>query len=147
MVMQKVQESPGEYHPDQGIRTFAEETWQPEPRVGKIADLIDSVQDETTVQGKVRLLGDFPPNLFRLCRGMKQSGVILNTEVDSITVHLGPPWFYCQNNFPIRVGDTLEVIGSRMISQDRQAIVLAREIRINGRSLRLRDKNGAPLWE
>jgi len=145
--MQKVQASPGNHHPDQGIRTFAEETWQPEPQVGNTADLIDSIQDETTVRGKVKLLGDFPPNLFRPCRGRKQSGVILKTEMDSFTVHLGPPWFYCQNNFPIRVGDILEAIGSRMITADQQTIVLAREITINGRSLRLRDKNGAPLWD
>jgi hypothetical protein len=45
------------------------------------------------------------------------------------------------------VGNILEAIGSRMITADQQTIVLAREITINGRSLRLRDKNGAPLWD
>ncbi len=132
--MQKIAESP--------VQGGA---WQ--PPVAEIADLIDSREQETSVHGKVKVLGDFPTSLFHVCRGTKHSGAVLATELGSVTVHLGPPWFFCQNNFPIRVGDFLEAIGSRLITPDDRIIILAREIRTNGKSLRLRDKDGVPLWD
>ncbi len=104
---------------------------------------------EATFEGRVELLGDFPrgrlDNQRGLSRVAKHSGLFLKTDNGRIVIHLGPAAYFLHHNFQIKAGDTLKVTGFR-VQQGSLSLVQAREIRTRGQRLKLRDKNGQPLW-
>jgi hypothetical protein len=106
-------------------------------------------QEEATFEGRVELLGDFPRGKLENPRGLsrvaKHSGLFLKTENGRIVIHLGPAAYFLHHNFQIRAGDNLKVTGFR-VKQGSMSLVQAREIRSRDRKLKLRDKNGQPLW-
>ena len=105
--------------------------------------------EEATFEGRVELLGDFPRGKLEDLSGMKHvvkhSGLFLKTENGRIIIHLGPTAYFSHHNFQIRAGDTLKVTGFR-VEQGSLSLVQAREIMTQDRKLKLRDKNGQPLW-
>lgn len=107
-------------------------------------------QEEATFEGRVELLGDFPRGKLAELRGMKRvvkhSGLLLKTENGRIVIHLGPTAYFLHHNFQIRAGDTLKVTGFPVEREGSMSLVQAREIKAQGRNLKLRDKNGQPLW-
>jgi hypothetical protein len=78
------------------------------------------------VQGKVVSIDDATSSRGG---GAGGGGVHLNlqTEKETIPVHLGPQWFM-KKQTPIEIGDTLRVTGSRVIF-DGKAAIIAREIK------------------
>jgi len=72
--------------------------------------------------------------------------VILKTDQGNITVHLGPAWYLSQKRFSLKVGDTLEVICSK-IKQNGGPVIVAREVTKDHETLGLRDDQGFPLWK
>ena len=105
----------------------------------------DDSQEITTLEGRVEILGDFPRGKFGGPSGVKHSGVVLKTKNGRIVIHLGPAAYFSQNNFQIKAGDTLKVTGTR-IMRDEAPLIQAREVKILRKRLKLRDKNGLPLW-
>lgn len=79
-------------------------------------------------------------------RGMA-SGVhlMLKTEKETISVHLGPSWFIENQDTKIEEKDTIEIKGSRINFDGKPAIIAAEVIKGDQR-LKLRDENGIPLW-
>ncbi len=71
--------------------------------------------------------------------------VILNTGKESLSVHLGPKWYLDKQSVQLKIGDKIEVKGSKVIIDGTQAII-AREIIKDGNTLKLRDTNGKPFW-
>jgi hypothetical protein len=69
----------------------------------------------------------------------------LKTNKGDISVHLGPAWYIDNQEPAIRVGDKVEVEGSRVTFQGNPAII-AQEVREGDRVLKLRDDNGYPMW-
>jgi hypothetical protein len=102
-------------------------------------------QTVTTVQGTVESLGNYPSLGPGSRRGMRYRGVVLKTDQGPITVHLGPSWYLSEEKFPLKAGETMEVTGSK-IAQDGTTIIMASEVKANGKTLKLRDEQGFPVW-
>ena len=112
---------------------------------GGIGPQIYGLQTAVTTQGIVERVEAFQTlGPSGLPEGGMSLGVVLKTDQGSLTVHLAPPWYLNQNNFSVRVGDILEVRGSR--SPISMAAIIARVVTNDGRTLRLRDEQGLPLW-
>lgn len=97
-------------------------------------------QTVTTVTGRVEKLEELSmgPNMaFR--------EVILKTDQGSLKVHLGPVWFLDEKKFVIKAGDTVSATGSK-VTLDNQPGLIAREVTVNGATLKLRDERGVPVW-
>lgn len=71
--------------------------------------------------------------------------VQLATEKETLTVWLAPSWFLEAQGFKVAGLDRLEVTGSRLVVEGRP-LLLAAMVTKNGRTLRLRDEQGTPLW-
>ena len=64
---------------------------------------------------------------------------------EDISVHLGPAWYLERNGLALAVGDTLQIVGSRITLQDGPALIAA-EVKKGEKTLRLRNSQGIPLW-
>ncbi len=95
-------------------------------------------QTVTTVAGAVEKLEE-------LSMGMKFRGLLLKTDKGSLMVHLGPTWYLDQQKFAVKVGDKIEVTGSQ-VTLNNQPAIIARDVTMNGRILKLRDDQGIPAW-
>ncbi len=71
--------------------------------------------------------------------------VVLKTDKETISVHLGPEWFVERLDTKIQKGDTIEVKGSRVIFDGKPAVIAA-EVKKGDSTLVLRDNNGIPAW-
>ncbi len=100
---------------------------------------------ETTLEGQVEVLGDFPRGIFVDGRTIRYSGLFLKTDSGRVIIQLGPLGFFIKNHFQIKAGDTLMVTGKR-VERDQVLLLQAREVRNHQRRLRLRDLHGRPLW-
>ena len=101
-------------------------------------------QTVTTVKGTVEKLEEI--NMGRGGgMGMKFREIILKTDKGSLMVHLGPSQYLDQQKFAVKVGDTVEVTGSQ-VTLNNQPAIIAREVKVNGQTLKLRDDQGIPAW-
>jgi hypothetical protein len=80
-------------------------------------------------------------------RGRLGGGVHLGVRSDGevLDVHLGPQAYLEEQNFEVESGQTVEVVGSR-VSFGGKPAVIAREIKVDEKSLQLREESGRPLW-
>ena len=69
----------------------------------------------------------------------------LKTDREILTVLLGPNWFIEHQGFTIAPLDQVEVKGSRILLEGKNA-VLAAEVKKSDKVLKLRDEHGAPMW-
>jgi hypothetical protein len=100
---------------------------------------------EITLEGQVEILGDFRMGIFGDSRGVKHSGLLLKTDSGRMIIHLGPLRYLMKHNFQIKAGDTLKVTGIR-VEQNQLPLIQAREVKNHWQRLKLRDRNGLPLW-
>ncbi len=101
--------------------------------------------NKTKVKGLVEVLGDFPSKGPWGNGTEIHSGAVLKTKEGKITVHLGPVWYFMEQDCPIKAGDKLEVVGLK-VSYNRCPLIFAENITVNNRTLHLRDKKGIPFW-
>jgi len=71
--------------------------------------------------------------------------VMLKTEKQTVSVHLGPGWYIENQDVKIEPKDMIEVKGSQITYEGKPAII-ASEIKKGGMTLKLRDDNGVPVW-
>jgi hypothetical protein len=102
-------------------------------------------QTVTTISGQVEKLEDLPSMGAGKGRGMQYRGVTLKTGQGSLMVHLGPGWYLDEKKLAVKVGDTVEVTGSK-VTLNQQPALIAREVKANGATLKLRDDQGLPVW-
>jgi len=102
-------------------------------------------QTVTTVTGQVEKLEDLPSMGMGGARSMQYRGVTLKTDQGSILVHLGPGWYLDEKKFVVKVGDTVEATGSQ-VTLNNQPALIAREVKVKGTTLKLRDDQGLPVW-
>jgi hypothetical protein len=71
--------------------------------------------------------------------------LLVKTESETISVHLGPKWYLDNQSIQFTIHDQVEVKGSKVPLNGKQ-IIIAREISKDGKVFTLRDKNGMPSW-
>ena len=67
----------------------------------------------------------------------------LQTEKETIAVHLGPSWYIDKQTPKIETNDTITVTGSRVTIDGKPAIIAA-QVKKGNEILKLRDDNGDP---
>ncbi|MEN6487580.1 MAG: DNA-binding protein [Smithella sp.] len=71
--------------------------------------------------------------------------VIVKTDEEKITVHLGPLWFIEDQEIKIQPKDQVEVKCLQIVYQGKPAII-ASEVKRGKEILKLRDEDGCPCW-
>jgi hypothetical protein len=71
--------------------------------------------------------------------------LILQTDKETISVHLGPSWYIEKQTPHIEANDTITVTGSRVTVDGKPAIITA-QVKKGSEILNLRDENGIPVW-
>lgn len=77
--------------------------------------------------------------------GMKFCELLLKTDKGTLLIHMGPIWYLDQQKFAVKAGDKLEVTGSQ-VTLNNQPALIAKEVKLNDKSLKLRDDQGIPAW-
>ncbi len=62
-----------------------------------------------------------------------------------LTVHLGPGWYIDNQDTEVKRGDSVTVAGSRIVLEGEPAIIAA-EVTLGNKVLRLRERDGMPVW-
>ncbi len=94
-----------------------------------------------TLQGKVLSVEKTSPP------AQRGHGVhlMLQTDKETIEVHLGPAGYLEKQAIQIAANDTITVTGSRVMMDGKPAII-AGQIKKGDEVLKLRDENGVPAW-
>ncbi len=71
--------------------------------------------------------------------------LMLKTAGGTLDVHVGPSDFVSNNGFTFAKGDQLEITGSK-VKLNNTDVLLAREIKKDGKVLTLRNPQGIPQW-
>ncbi|MFN3396231.1 MAG: DNA-binding protein [Thermodesulfovibrionales bacterium] len=71
--------------------------------------------------------------------------LLLKTDKETVSVHLGPGWYIERLDTKIEKGDKIEVKGSRVTMMGKPAIIAA-EVKKGDNVLVLRDASGIPAW-
>lgn len=71
--------------------------------------------------------------------------LLLKTDKETISVHLGPSWYIERLDTKFEKGDRIEVKGSRITFDGKPAIIAA-EVKKGDSVLLLRDSAGIPVW-
>lgn len=94
-----------------------------------------------TISGTVESIDKITP-----MKGMSYGiHIMLKTDKENLSVHLGPAWYIERQDIKIEKGDTVEVKGSRVKMMDSPAIIAA-EVKKGDDILLLRDIAGMPKW-
>jgi len=99
-------------------------------------------QTVTTVKGVVESLDTLPPK--SPAPGAMRTAV-LKTDQGNIMVYLAPDSFLEQEKISLKAGDELEVTGSK-VTLGQQPAVIAKDLRVGGKSINLRNDRGVPVW-
>lgn len=94
-----------------------------------------------TLSGTVESVDKFTP-MKRMMYGVH---LVLKTDKETISVHLGPGWYIERLDTKIEKGDKIEVKGSRVTFEGKPAIIAA-EVKKGDSVLVLRDSTGIPVW-
>lgn len=71
--------------------------------------------------------------------------LLMKTNKETISVHLGPAWFIDNQETKIQAADQIQVKGSRVMFQGKPAIIAAEVVK-DGQKLTLKNANGVPAW-
>jgi hypothetical protein len=71
--------------------------------------------------------------------------IVVKTEKETATVHLGPTWYLEHLDAKIAKGDQVEIKGARTTLAGKP-IILAAEVKKGDNILVLRDAAGVPMW-
>ena len=106
-----------------------------------VFDVPHKNESKMTIRGKVQGM----KRELSFSREWPDTSMRVQTENGIVTVILGPAW-YLSERFPkILPGDVITVEGSRVLYRNVDTI-LAGEVGKGNEVLKLRDKNGRPLW-
>ena len=107
---------------------------------GVYARMFDANTIETVIGDVVKI------NKIKPMRGMSYGvELVLKTEKETLSIHLGPGWFIDNQDTKIAVKDHLEVKGSR-VTIDGKPALLAATVKKGDAVLQLRDDAGFPMW-
>lgn len=114
------------------------ELWSPAAKYGRLFD----PGRIKTIDGKITDVEYLPP-----LAGMSV-GTELTVESDSRKwpVQLGPLWYLSRQDVAFKKGQEIKVTGSEIVL-DKEPLLVATEIQIGKRRLKLREKDGAVVWQ
>jgi hypothetical protein len=120
-----------------GMKWQGSGNWGPNTQYGRLYN----PQTMETISGEVVSADTITP-----IKGMS-SGVhlMVKTDKETISVHLGPAWYIQRQDIKIAPGDKVEIKGSRISFQGQPAIIAA-ELKKGTEILKLRDESGFPIW-
>jgi len=100
-----------------------------------------NVATEVRVQGVVQEVQEFwcPIN------GDEGTHLMLGTDSGVLQVHVAPRGFLSGNGLSFRKGEQIDVVGSMVTYQGRDALI-ARKITRDDQTIAVRTPNGKPLW-
>lgn len=93
-----------------------------------------------TIQGSVEAVNQVMGH-----RGAAGTHLSLKTANETVDVHVGPSWFLTQSNVAFAKGDQIEVTGSKVKIEGKDALI-AREIKKGDKTITLRNAQGIPTW-
>ena len=94
-----------------------------------------------TIKGEVVSVDKIAP-----MKGMSYGiHLMLKTNKETVSVHLGPTWYFDKNNYVVKAKDKIEVTGSKITYNGKPAVIAA-EIKKGYEVIKLRDENGYPVW-
>ncbi len=94
-----------------------------------------------TIKGEVVSIDKITP-----MKGMSYGiNLMVKTDKETISIHVGPAWYFDKQNFVIKAKDKIEIRGSRITFDGKPAIIAA-ELKEGNEVIKLRDKNGYPVW-
>ena len=94
-----------------------------------------------TIKGKVSKVEKITP-----MKGMYYGvHILVKTDKEELSVHLGPGWFIENQDTKINEGDEVEITGSKVTFQGKPALIAA-QLKKGDATLVLRDPNGFPTW-
>ena len=95
----------------------------------------------TTLKGTANAVSVAP------ARGGRTGGthVTLQSDGQTLDVHLGPTWFLQREGIEVAKGDSIEVTGS-VVDSEGNSFLIARELKKGQKVLKLRDEQGVPVW-
>jgi sporulation protein YlmC with PRC-barrel domain len=96
----------------------------------------------TTVEGTIESVSSFYPV------SGSTPGTCLNVKTKdgtSVTIYAGPQHFTMQQNLDLKSGSKISVTGSRTMVNGK-SVIIASELQVGGKSIKLRDQNGKPEW-
>jgi DNA/RNA endonuclease YhcR with UshA esterase domain len=96
--------------------------------------------NEVTVQGTVEDVQEF----YCPISGDEGTHLLVKTENGSVQVHLAPTRFLRDKNLSFSKGDVIQVVGSRIIYQGRDALI-ARTVVRGSPTMAFREQNGKPV--
>jgi hypothetical protein len=96
----------------------------------------------TTLSGEVLETGG---GLFRMLGMEDQEQIVIRTDRETLNVILGPTNYLNSQNYKPEKGQRVEVIGSRVISENKP-VILARQVNRGNDFLVLRASDGTPAW-
>ena len=70
---------------------------------------------------------------------------MVKTDTETLAVHVGPTAYLAEKGITPAKGDTLEILGSR-VTIDKEAVVIAKQIKKGDNTWTLRDASGRPRW-
>jgi hypothetical protein len=98
-------------------------------------------QTVETISGEVVSVDKITP-MKGMCYGVH---LVLKTDKETISVHLGPGWYIENQDVKIAPKDKIEVKGSRITFEDKPALIAA-QVKKGDDVLVLRDTSGFPVW-
>ncbi|MEM9447412.1 MAG: hypothetical protein AAGA75_02625 [Cyanobacteria bacterium P01_E01_bin.6] len=123
-------------HGHRGRRTSWGRDWNRSGSCPMYDGVYDS-QEVETIQGQVISTEQVD--------GGQGTWLRVQTDQETLIVHLGPAWYLESQDVAIALNDTIEVTGVRR-TLDNETNFIASEIEHAGRIIELRDDNGYPIW-
>ena len=115
------------------------------PGTGRGASPMYDVKTETTIKGTVESVETVTGAGGRGRHGLGGTHLTVNTEKETLEVHVGPTTYLTEKGITLAKGDTLEILGSR-VTMDERPVVIARQIKKGDNTWTLRDASGRPVW-
>jgi hypothetical protein len=116
------------------------------PNAGAQLKKLYDPQKVVTVQGQIEKLETITRQGRQAANGRKTQIAHLKTSQGKNVVHLGPAEFLARQQFYPKVGDNLEITGGRVNTRQGE-IILATSVTSGGKTFRLRDARGIPVWQ
>lgn len=112
---------------------------------GQQASPMYDVKTEATIKGTVESVETVTGMDARGRGAPGGTHLVVKTEKETITVHVGPTSYLAEKGITLAKGDAVEILGSR-VTMGAGPVVIAKQIKKEDMTWTLRDASGRPLW-